>query len=72
MRFEVDAPGPWIAGIGLVLIVAAACDFDAFLDTPRVKWLVALVGRTNTRLWFGFVGVVALAIGLGLAFSPVD
>lgn len=66
MRIEVEAPGPWIAGIGMLLLVAAVCDFDAVVGAPRMKWLVALVGRTNTRLWFGFVGVVSLAIGLGL------
>ena len=52
---------------GLFSVAAALLDWDWFMNSRRVRFLVSIIGRTGTRILYGVTGVILTVLGvLGL------
>ena len=55
----------WVfAGCGAFAICGAAFDWGWFMNHPRARLFVRLLGRSRTRVFYGTLGTLLVVLGL--------
>ncbi len=51
---------------GVFTVVAAACDWDWFMQGRKAKFFVDYLGRDGARVFYGVLGIAIILLGLSL------
>lgn len=70
-RIPAEFVGLFLAAAGLVAIGGARYQWRWFMDHPKARFIIRLLGRERTRIFYTALGVVLLALGLALALAPL-
>ena len=58
---------PWVlVAAGAFCILGAVQDWDWFLESRKARIWVSMFGRGGARVFYGILGAVIVAIGVGL------
>jgi hypothetical protein len=64
--------GWFFAACGVFAICGAAFDWEWFMNHPRARLFVTLLGRTGTRVLYGFLGAALVAGGMLMASGALQ
>ena len=60
----------WLfAALGAFAICGAAFDWEFFMNHPKAQFVVRLLGRRGTRIFYGLVGSFLVVVGVLMAIG---
>ena len=66
-------PMGWlIAAIGAFTVCGAALDWEFFMDHPKARFFVDLLGRLGARVFYGLLGLLLIALAVLMAAGFVQ
>ncbi len=61
-----------VAGAGGYSIVAAALDWDFFMNSRRARLFVKMFGRNGARIFYVILGLFMFFLAYKIYFSPAN
>jgi len=67
----------WIFGvvfivIGLFSLIASIKDWNFFFGSLKTRFLISIIGRNGTRIFFGILGSIIIVVGVLSLLGKVD
>ena len=59
-----DPSGFVIVAIGAFTLAGAIFNWDWFMNSRKARFIVKILSRSGARIFYGFLGVVFIAIGV--------
>jgi hypothetical protein len=58
-----DSIGLLLVAFGAFAIAGAVMDWDFFMNARKARLVVAIIGRTGARIFYGLLGTIVLIAG---------
>jgi Immunity protein 17 len=59
-------------GVGVLALAGSVCDWDWFMNARKARFMVTILTRNGTRIFYALLGLALLALGTLATLGLID